>query len=151
MLVNRDYKRLIVSFADCVECMAQSDNVIRAGFTPKFKDKAALVSSLTYNSIPITGLILKPHAINPFTKLYNPPVDEFLVDKIELVDTEIGTRILLEQKSSGSILILISGTLKVGNTNQQLVDGSIHFIPASLAINLINGTSNVLAFRAFCY
>ncbi|KAI8578121.1 hypothetical protein K450DRAFT_249132 [Umbelopsis ramanniana AG] len=33
---------------DCVECMAASDNVVRAGLTPKFKDVTVLVDMLTY-------------------------------------------------------------------------------------------------------
>lgn len=33
---------------DCVECMATSDNVVRAGLTPKLKDVPTLVSMLTY-------------------------------------------------------------------------------------------------------
>jgi len=33
---------------DCVECMATSDNVVRAGLTPKFKDVETLVRMLTY-------------------------------------------------------------------------------------------------------
>lgn len=34
---------------EIVEAMAASDNVIRAGLTPKFKDVAVLCSSLTYS------------------------------------------------------------------------------------------------------
>ena len=33
---------------EIVECMAASDNVIRAGLTPKFKDVQVLCSSLSY-------------------------------------------------------------------------------------------------------
>lgn len=33
---------------DCVECMALSDNVVRAGLTPKFKDVGTLVEMLHY-------------------------------------------------------------------------------------------------------
>lgn len=33
---------------DIIECMAASDNVVRAGFTPKFKDVKNLVEMLTY-------------------------------------------------------------------------------------------------------
>lgn len=33
---------------DCIECMALSDNVVRAGLTPKFKDVATLTSMLSY-------------------------------------------------------------------------------------------------------
>jgi hypothetical protein len=34
---------------ELVECMATSDNVIRAGLTPKFRDTAVLCESLTYS------------------------------------------------------------------------------------------------------
>lgn len=33
---------------ECLECMALSDNVVRAGLTPKFKDCETLCSMLTY-------------------------------------------------------------------------------------------------------
>lgn len=33
---------------DCTECMALSDNVVRAGLTPKFKDVDVLCNMLTY-------------------------------------------------------------------------------------------------------
>jgi mannose-6-phosphate isomerase len=33
---------------DIIECMASSDNVVRAGFTPKFKDVDTLTSMLTF-------------------------------------------------------------------------------------------------------
>lgn len=35
-------------YGDCIECMALSDNVVRAGLTPKFKDVETLCSMLTY-------------------------------------------------------------------------------------------------------
>lgn len=34
---------------DCLECMATSDNVIRAGLTPKLRDTEVLCSSLSYS------------------------------------------------------------------------------------------------------
>ncbi len=36
---------------DCVECMACSDNVVRAGLTPKFKDVPTLCDMLTYTCV----------------------------------------------------------------------------------------------------
>jgi mannose-6-phosphate isomerase len=33
---------------DCIECMALSDNVVRAGLTPKFKDVETLCAMLDY-------------------------------------------------------------------------------------------------------
>ncbi len=43
---------------DCVECMATSDNVVRAGLTPKFKDVDVLCNMLTYKD----G---NPHYVEP--------------------------------------------------------------------------------------
>lgn len=38
-------------FGECVECMASSDNVVRAGLTPKFRDVRTLCSMLTYKQV----------------------------------------------------------------------------------------------------
>ena len=45
---------------DIIECMASSDNVIRAGFTPKFKDVDTLTSCLTYSYAPIEEQKMNP-------------------------------------------------------------------------------------------
>ena len=37
---------------DCIECMALSDNVVRAGLTPKFKDVDTLCGMLNYKFEP---------------------------------------------------------------------------------------------------
>ena len=36
---------------ELVECMATSDNVVRAGLTPKLRDTEVLCSSLTYTQV----------------------------------------------------------------------------------------------------
>ncbi|KAJ1935942.1 Mannose-6-phosphate isomerase, partial [Linderina pennispora] len=36
-------------YGDCIECMATSDNVVRAGLTPKLRDVPVLVDMLTYD------------------------------------------------------------------------------------------------------
>lgn len=50
-------------FGDCVECMACSDNVVRAGLTPKFKDKDTLVDMLTYSRGPVRVLAGEPAGV----------------------------------------------------------------------------------------
>ncbi|VDP85184.1 unnamed protein product [Echinostoma caproni] len=82
---------------DCVECMACSDNVVRAGLTPKFKDVDCLLSMLQYeprtqNKVifsPKRRLIYAPHSEVtggqselPTILTYAPPVEEFAVDRI---------------------------------------------------------------------
>ena len=50
-------------YGDCVECMAASDNVVRAGLTPKFKDVETLTSMLTYTDGP--PITISPAEIAP--------------------------------------------------------------------------------------
>ena len=50
----------IYAILDCVECMACSDNVVRAGLTPKFKDKQTLCDMLTYISRPLNENLFTP-------------------------------------------------------------------------------------------
>ncbi|KAF9241651.1 RmlC-like cupin domain-containing protein [Melanogaster broomeanus] len=45
---------------DIMECMANSDNVIRAGLTPKPKDLPNLLSGLTYKPAPWSNHMVKP-------------------------------------------------------------------------------------------
>ena len=64
--------------------MACSDNVVRAGLTPKFKDVTTLCSML--NCRPTKAKDTKFSYVkspnDTFVHTYNPPVDEFAVDKI---------------------------------------------------------------------
>ncbi|PHT89114.1 Mannose-6-phosphate isomerase 2 [Capsicum annuum] len=65
-------------YGDCAEGMATSDNVVRAGLTPKHRDVKTLCSMLTY----IQGFpeILQGTAVNPYVMRYIPPLDDFEVD-----------------------------------------------------------------------
>lgn len=71
-----------VQLSDCVECMACSDNTIRAGLTPKFKDVDVLCDSLNYNMI--SPPYFKPSDERYGIVLYAPPVEEFAVQKINV-------------------------------------------------------------------
>ena len=76
---------------DIIECMASSDNVVRAGLTPKFKDVDTLVGMLDYNYAPVDQQKMVPtdypyaalnrQAYSSGSKchLFNPPIDEFAV------------------------------------------------------------------------
>ncbi|EPQ59727.1 mannos-6-phosphate isomerase [Gloeophyllum trabeum ATCC 11539] len=75
---------------DIMECMATSDNVIRAGLTPKLRDIPNLVSGLTYNASDPSKHYVRPA---PFPRadtfgvaidLYDPPVPEFSVLQIKV-------------------------------------------------------------------
>jgi mannose-6-phosphate isomerase len=72
---------------DCLEAMACSDNVVRAGLTPKLIDEKTLCSMLTYN----TGMVdvLQGAVTDTYTRMYTPNVDEFAVTWTQLVDCYI--------------------------------------------------------------
>uniref|UniRef100_A0A1I7XUZ2 mannose-6-phosphate isomerase n=1 Tax=Heterorhabditis bacteriophora TaxID=37862 RepID=A0A1I7XUZ2_HETBA len=70
-------------YGDCIECMACSDNTIRAGLTPKFKDIATLCDNMEYT---MSGPPIFPHKdIVNGLRLYDPPVAEFAVQAIKQV------------------------------------------------------------------
>ncbi|CAO1630072.1 unnamed protein product [Sympodiomycopsis kandeliae] len=58
-----------------VECMAASDNVVRAGLTPKERDVDVLIDMLTYNSGPSDTQLMHPKPFLPDSESKN--VDEY--------------------------------------------------------------------------
>lgn len=70
---------------DCIECMACSDNVVRAGLTPKYKDVETLLAMLNYVGSSGTSKIFQPQAVDEHTLLFAPSVDDFAVAKIQVL------------------------------------------------------------------
>ncbi|KVI00150.1 Mannose-6-phosphate isomerase [Cynara cardunculus var. scolymus] len=89
---------------ECVECMATSDNVVRAGLTPKNRDVKILCSMLTYKQGPPE--ILKGVPVNAYTKRYNPPFEEFEVDRCML---DQGASVVFPAVPGPSIFLVLSG------------------------------------------
>ncbi|KAG2437253.1 hypothetical protein HXX76_005916 [Chlamydomonas incerta] len=86
---------------ELVECMAASDNVIRAGLTPKFKHADVLCESLTYRQGLPDVLDGSPAGPGGAVRVYQPPFEEFELQKLELAGGEVelaasqGPRLLL--------------------------------------------------------
>mmetsp|Transcript_12041 Transcript_12041/g.18099 ORF Transcript_12041/g.18099 Transcript_12041/m.18099 type:complete len:453 (-) Transcript_12041:774-2132(-) len=147
-------------YGDCAEVMATSDNVIRAGLTPKWKDVSTLCSSLTYYDGP-------PHLVNPttdpmqpFVARYTPPVEEFVLDRIQMRD---GQQAYLSSSRSLSILIIVNGSIAVEQISDvargdvlheqtifqsYLSTGAIHLVCPNTALRMTAQHGDVLAFRA---
>lgn len=70
--------------------MACSDNVVRAGLTPKFKDVETLCAMLDYEPHTPLQTLYKPIRKGCATE-YAPPIPDFAVDKID-VSCEINLR-----------------------------------------------------------
>ena len=69
-----------------MECMACSDNVVRAGLTIKHRDKDTLCQMLTYitKSPEENKFLPYPHPTAPNIEVYDPPTPEFAVARITI-------------------------------------------------------------------
>ncbi|RXG73584.1 Mannose-6-phosphate isomerase [Armadillidium vulgare] len=140
---------------DCIECMACSDNVVRAGLTPKYQDVDTLLAMLEYRMIAAESRKFKGSKINQFTTLFNPPVPDFAVQKIE---ADNGADVTLTKEFSASILIVVKGVglqlnifpVRSGNVSPNSVKrGSVLFIEAEQIVSFFVD-DKFLAFRALC-
>ncbi|XP_017117444.1 mannose-6-phosphate isomerase [Drosophila elegans] len=119
---------------DCVECMACSDNVIRAGLTPKYKDVDQLLDSVIFESNRKEFI---PYRVDEQVQVYIPPVSDFAVINVNIDHTLESYK--LEIQAFGSILIVLKGsrTLKLktkeGVKEIVVTRGSIVYIPVEAA------------------
>ncbi|CAL5220012.1 g1957 [Coccomyxa viridis] len=136
---------------ELVECMATSDNVIRAGLTPKLRDTAVLCESLTYERGP--PAILNGNAVpgRPWTTVYSPPFDEFEVEHVLIPEKARfeGIQTYLPENQGPQIFVVRSGTgqaylrnppsdaqSKVLQKTILLKTGSVVFVPAKTPVKL---------------
>ncbi|KAK5170189.1 Mannose-6-phosphate isomerase [Saxophila tyrrhenica] len=148
---------------DIIECMASSDNVVRAGFTPKFKDVPTLTSMLTYSYAPIAEQKMSPTPY-PYVKLnstafqsnsactlYDPPIEEFSVVKAEL--NSEGAKATFGALEGPSVVLCTQGKgrVSVGPKVEELREGWVYFVGATaeLVVESTGGQPLVL-FKAFC-
>ncbi|KAG3206169.1 hypothetical protein PC128_g908 [Phytophthora cactorum] len=136
-------------FGDCMECMACSDNVVRAGLTPKFIDKETLHSMLTYH----TG---KPRVYrgdargDGVVRLYSSPVPEF---EVEAIDLKPRQRYALPARKGDSIVLVISGSgaavePSVTADGRVMSRGHVYFLPKGEILEIQGGEDGISAFRA---
>jgi len=135
---------------DIVECMAQSDNVVRAGLTPKFRDVNTLIDMLTYETGYVTQL--HPQSIDTHTVRYAPDSKEF--PEFALTQTRLNNsnqQYTLKAVKSHSILLVYSGdgVLTAGSESHELSKGVILFLPANVDVHIknSNSTSDLLLYR----
>ncbi|XP_011335760.2 mannose-6-phosphate isomerase isoform X1 [Ooceraea biroi] len=116
---------------DCVECMACSDNVIRAGLTPKLKDVPTLIQTMSFECVSPSTIQLQPFQENTFTTVFRPPVPEFAVAQITIPP---GQACNLEPRSSASILLIASGEAEM--SSKPFPRGSVLFIAANEKVEI---------------
>lgn len=65
--------------------MACSDNVVRAGLTPKYIDVKTLCTMLNFDGAPSESKLFYGVQENLNTTLYRPPVPDFAVAHIKVI------------------------------------------------------------------
>ncbi|KAK9459856.1 mannose-6-phosphate isomerase [Lipomyces oligophaga] len=141
---------------DIIECMAASDNVVRAGFTPKFKDVKNLVAMLTYDNAPVDDQKMKPAqfgraAGDGDVTVYNPPIPEFAVLRTAVKQDKKETINALE---GPSVVVVTEGTGFVGIKGSEellaLKPGFVFFVGAGTDVEFSSSQGTVVAYTAFC-
>lgn len=151
---------------DIMECMAASDNVVRAGLTPKFKDVSTLVDMLTYNYAPIDEQKMAPteypyvtlnrhgYSSGSEVTLYDPPIEEFAVVRTVLKGPE--AKATFEALDGPSIVICTNGQgkISVGPTSHEMKEGYVFFVGSTAQCVLestVEGKEDeFITFKAFC-
>ena len=142
--------------------MASSDNVVRAGFTPKFQDIPTLTTMLTYSYAPISEQKMNPvdypystlnstaYSSASSTTLYDPPIEEFSVVKTEL--KKQGAKATFEAIEGPSIVICTKGqgNISVGPKTEEMKEGFVYFVGATAELILESTCDDFTSFKAFC-
>ena len=129
--------------------MANSDNVIRAGLTPKLRDIPNLISNLTYTASPSFEHIVKPLSVSQSSTLYDPPIPEFSVIQVKL---PTGGKECHDGIRGPSIVIVTEGKGKVswGDEALDIGLGDVFFVGAETRIELeASGVGELVIYRAF--
>ena len=140
---------------DCVECMACSDNVVRAGLTPKLIDVEILCSMLEYTCTKGESSVkFLPYAENTNSILYDPPVPDFSVAKLSVSKSTY----MSVPRESSSIVINVKG---VGNykvysescstsySSGTMQTGTVLFLKAKDVLEIVTET-DLVCYQAFC-
>lgn len=126
-----------------IECMANSDNVVRAGLTPKFVDVDNLVKILDYNlTLPKTIRINDNSQISD----YKVPISDFEISVLKLNKDEDFN---IEIDNKPIVILLISGVLILKKNSEQWshTQGDALLLPVELENITINALGdNSLAF-----
>ncbi|WP_394127415.1 mannose-6-phosphate isomerase, class I [Vibrio hepatarius] len=127
-----------------VEVMANSDNVLRAGLTPKYIDVKELVKNTRFHPIAFESLLMKPINSQSGHEVYPIPVEDFKFDVLNPRKTMTFTT------SSPEILLCLSEQVTIISDTEKrdLCKGESVVIPALLSEYRIVGKGSIA--RVYC-
>ncbi|KAF9524392.1 RmlC-like cupin domain-containing protein [Crepidotus variabilis] len=138
-------------YGECIECMANSDNVIRAGLTPKYRDVANLITHLTYVDAPPSKHVVRSTPFDSAAKassLYNPPIPEFSVIRTVLSSNQKRETHRPIDGPSLAIVVDGQGTISWGKEKLELGKGDVVFIGAGAGVDF-ECEQEITVYRAF--
>lgn len=133
-----------------MECMAASDNVIRAGLTPKLRDIPSLVSSLTYEAADVSKHRVRavPFESCSHTRVFDPPISEFSVLQTEL---DSGCEEVHRELKGPSIAIVTGGSCKIEwpGGGLEATTGEVFFVASETEVKIVGKEGKTEVYRAF--
>jgi mannose-6-phosphate isomerase len=125
-----------------IEIMANSDNVLRGGLTPKFMAVEELIRVLTFQ----TGrpAIMIPEAVSPTEAVYRTPADEF---ELSVIQPHKSPPHRSSSRRNGEILLAFDGEVDVRSEDAagriRLKGGQSAFVPSATGAYRIYGNGTV--------
>ncbi len=123
-----------------LEAMASSDNVLRAGLTPKYIDIEALIANVDFIAKPAKELLMNPFVIGPIRE-YPIPVSDFTFTLVDL-----SSEVLENQTSTALMLFCLEGTAQVSFKGGvlQLNKGESCFVSADVKHFNVSGSGQLV-------
>ena len=143
---------------DCVECMACSDNVVRAGLTPKLRDTDVLISMLTYAEHTAQSALMTPQQVAAGVTEFAPPktFGEFRLRRAEAA-AGASAAVSMSALKGASIALVWSGvgTATLSDSTapaQPLRRGDVFLVPVGHELRLqreeaADGKESLLVFQ----
>jgi mannose-6-phosphate isomerase len=123
-----------------LEIMANSDNVLRGGLTPKHVDVPELLATLVFEGW--APEVLKPTEARPGERVYRTPADEF---ELAILDVEPDRPSVPRPGRGVEILLGLTGATRLlaGGQATPLGPGRSVLVPAAVATYTIEGSGRV--------
>jgi mannose-6-phosphate isomerase len=124
-----------------MELMANSDNVLRGGLTPKHVDVPELLKHVTFDETQ-PDILLGKLQVDGLERIYKTPASDFELSQIKLSKSSIYSA----KSETAEILIVIEGEIEVfeGETNLKLKKGACAFLEAGSNYRISSASSAVV-------
>jgi mannose-6-phosphate isomerase len=126
-----------------VELMANSDNVLRGGLTPKHVDVPELLNILNFSTMRLN--ILEPEAMDTSESYYRSPVDDF---RLSVIAVQPSRPYICDNRSPGPEILLCTESAsglrcQVQRTVVPVGQGRSLFVPAEVTGYSLHGSGTV--------